>query len=102
VSGAGEPQPYALLVLAEDVRTRLADPIERARIERHLEELLARVNSELADYEQLQMLVVAPEPWTIENGCLTPTMKIKRRGIESAAQAWVNPWYGTRRPVVWA
>jgi long-subunit acyl-CoA synthetase (AMP-forming) len=47
------------------------------------------------------MLVVAPEPWTIENGCLTPTMKIKRRGIESAVQARVIPWYGTRRPVVW-
>jgi long-subunit acyl-CoA synthetase (AMP-forming) len=101
VSGAGEPQPYALLVLAEDVRARLADPAERARIERHLEQLLARVNGELADYEQLQMLVVAPEPWTIENGCLTPTMKIKRRGIESAVQARVIPWYGTRRPVVW-
>jgi tetratricopeptide (TPR) repeat protein len=38
-------------------------------------ELLKRVNAAVADYERLQMLVIAREPWSIENGCLTPTMK---------------------------
>ena len=40
---------------------------------------LKEVNEDLADYEQLKMIVVAPEPWTVENGYLTPTMKIRRR-----------------------
>jgi long-chain acyl-CoA synthetase len=30
------------------------------------------VNGELSGYEQLQMFVVASEPWSIENGLLTP------------------------------
>ena len=33
------------------------------------------------------MIVVAREPWTIENGCLTPTMKIKRSRIEDGCGA---------------
>ena len=46
--------------------------------------LVHSVNDGVADYERLQMLVIAKEPWSIENGCLTPTMKIKRSRIEAA------------------
>ncbi|MFM1981276.1 MAG: hypothetical protein RLZ68_2541, partial [Pseudomonadota bacterium] len=67
-----------------------------------LAELLKHVNSELADYEKLQMLVVAPEPWSIENGYLTPTMKIKRNRIESGVESNVEAWYASKGPVHWA
>jgi long-chain acyl-CoA synthetase len=87
VSGVGQPAAYAMVVLAEDA----AAPPRRARRapagEAELKALLAQVNRELADYEQLRMIVVAREPWTIENGCLTPTMKIKRSRIEAAGRA---------------
>ena len=46
-----------------------------------LERLLAEVNRQLADYEQLCMIVVAGEAWSIENGMLTPTLKIKRAEV---------------------
>jgi long-subunit acyl-CoA synthetase (AMP-forming) len=55
----------------------------------------------VADYEQLKMIVVAPEPWSIENGSLTPTMKIKRARIEEHTAAQVERWYAASRPVVW-
>ena len=51
------------------------------------------VNQGLADYEQLRMIVVAREPWSIENGQLTPTMKIKRSRIEAAVAPQVERWY---------
>ena len=47
------------------------------------------------------MLVVAREPWTIENGCLTPTMKIKRSRIEAAVAPQVDAWYAAAGPVLW-
>jgi long-subunit acyl-CoA synthetase (AMP-forming) len=48
------------------------------------------------------MLVVAPEPWSIKNGFLTPTMKIKRSAIESAIHTQVDGWYASPGAVLWA
>jgi len=63
--------------------------------------LLARVNARVADYERLQMLVIAAEPWSIENGSLTPTMKIKRSRIEAAVAPHVEHWYSRTQAVIW-
>ncbi|MDG0834871.1 hypothetical protein EXH51_19235 [Pelomonas saccharophila] len=49
----------------------------------------------------LSQLVVAREPWSLENGCLTPTLKIKRGRIEGGVADRVAGWYGEGRPVVW-
>lgn len=102
VSGVGEPQPYALVVLAEDLRPQLADGKVRAGVESHLRELLSLVNETLPDYERLQMIVVQREPWTVENGCLTPTLKIRRAAIDAAVAKQVAQWYAAKAPVVWA
>jgi long-subunit acyl-CoA synthetase (AMP-forming) len=60
------------------------------------------VNQQLADYEQLRMLVIAPEPWSIENGYLTPTMKIRRNRIETAVHEDMGQWYASKGAVHWA
>jgi long-subunit acyl-CoA synthetase (AMP-forming) len=102
VSGVGQPAAYAIVVLAEDLRPRVGDAAVRARVQRELEGLLDGVNQTLADHERLRMIVVAKEPWSIENGCLTPTMKIKRSRIEAAAAPQVERWYEDRQKVLWA
>jgi long-subunit acyl-CoA synthetase (AMP-forming) len=102
VSGVGQPSAYAMVVLGEDIRPKQKDPAFRAEVEKELGDLLKRLNSNLADYEQLRMLVIAPEPWSIENGCLTPTMKIKRNRIESQVETKVEVWYTTKGVVQWA
>ncbi len=103
VSGVGQPSAYAIVVLAETVRPQVkSDPAFKAAVHTELEQLLDSVNAELADYEKLQMLVVAPEPWSIENGMLTPTMKIKRARIESAVEPQLANWYSGKDKVRWA
>ena len=102
VSGLGQPAAYALVVLAEDLRPRLSDATIRARVEGELNQLLNDLNRELADYEKLQMIVIAAEPWTIESGCLTPTMKIRRSKIESMVQGKVEGWFASKGAVHWA
>ena len=102
VSGVGEPAAYGMVVLAEHLRPRLTEPALRAEVESEMAALLQRINDTLADYERLQMLVVAGEPWSIENGCLTPTMKIKRSRIEASVATRLAVWYGSGKPVVFA
>jgi long-chain acyl-CoA synthetase len=60
------------------------------------------VNRDLAVYQRLEMIVVASEPWSIENGLLTPTMKIRRNRIEAAVTHAVESWYATGSRVHWA
>ena len=103
VSGVGQPAAYAMVVLAEDLRPRTGDPAVRARVEQRTgRSCCRRSTASVADYEQLRMIVIAREPWSIENGCLTPTMKIKRSRIEAAVAPQVERWYAGRGTVHWA
>jgi long-chain acyl-CoA synthetase len=102
VSGVGQPAPYGLVVLDEAQRKKLDGPAVRAEVEAALGALLEEVNAALPEYQQLRMLVIAREPWTIENGCLTPTMKLKRARVEASVADQLEGWYGANGPVIWA
>jgi len=102
VSGLGQPAAYAVVVLGEEFRPKQGDAAFRTDAQSQLEQLLKEVNAQVADYEKLQMIVVAKDPWSIENGCLTPTMKIRRSRIESAVEPKVEGWYANKSPVQWA
>jgi long-subunit acyl-CoA synthetase (AMP-forming) len=100
VGGAGMPQPFGLVVLAEHARARISDAAARRDLIRSLEDLLARTNATLDDHERLHALVVVDEPWTIEGGLLTPTLKIKRSAIEARYAPEVERWYAEKARVI--
>ncbi|MDM4764784.1 AMP-binding protein [Pelomonas sp. SE-A7] len=102
VSGVGQASAYALVVLAEAVRPRQGEAETRSQVQAELASLLKAVNARRAEHEHLQMLVVMREPWSIEAGTLTPTMKIRRNRIEAAVEAQRDAWFARREPVVWA
>jgi len=101
VSGSGQPAPYALILPAEELRPKLGDSGVRDAFEAELSSLLDDVNKEVEVYERLQFLAVVKEPWLIENGFLTPTMKIKRGTIEDTYLPKTEDWYGAGKRVVW-
>lgn len=96
VSGVGQASAFAIVVLAEALRPRLADAALRSEVQADMQALLASVNHQLDEHEHLQTLVIASEPWSIDNGMLTPTMKIKRSRIEAAIGDAVPRWLGAR------
>jgi len=102
VAGVGQPAAFGLVLLAEALRPRVADPAVRADVQMQMETLLRDLNSSLADYAQLGMIVILSEPWSVENGCLTPTMKIKRNHIESLIAPQVERWVASSHKVQWA
>ncbi len=101
VSGAGQPQPFALVVLSEDSRAE-SERGGKEQIEKDLAAHLAKVNQDLDKVEQLAFLSLVTAEWSAENGLLTPSLKIKRGKIEEAYSSQVAGWYAQNRRVIWA
>lgn len=100
VMGPGLSQPIALLSLSEDEFKSLSG----ARREEFLESVKAlqqRVNDELDHHERLQALVIVNDFWTVENGLVTPTLKMKRAELEKFYADRIGTW-AKHRGVLWA
>jgi long-subunit acyl-CoA synthetase (AMP-forming) len=102
VSGAGQSAACALVQLSEQHQAHRQDPALREQIELELARLLEETNATLNDHEQLRMMVVMNEPWTIDNGRLTATLKIKRSAIEASIRQGLDGWYAQPGQVLWA
>ncbi|MEO0678898.1 MAG: AMP-binding protein [Pseudomonadota bacterium] len=86
VMGYGMPQPVAVVVMGDEVPDAMDMESEKAG----LAVTLKSANDRLEAHEKLSHIVVAKEPWTIENGLLTPTLKIKRDLLEKKYNALVE------------
>ena len=102
VTGANLGQPFGIVMLNPDAVQRSKAAPERAALEASLTAHLEAVNAKLDPHEQLDCLVVMTTPWSVENGFITPTFKVKRNRIEEIYGPMYERWVGTKRPVVWA
>jgi long-chain acyl-CoA synthetase len=66
-----------------------------------LEETRAQVNATLEDYERIAKIVILTEHWTVENGLITPSLKVKRHAIEGLYAARYRTWYTYDENVIW-
>ncbi len=101
VGGANQPATFALVLLAEEARKAVADEGARKSTADELSHLLDQTNAALDPHEQMEFAVVVREPWTIDNGMLTPTMKIKRNVIEKKYEPQLARWYDAGQKVIW-
>ncbi|MGY3949387.1 AMP-dependent synthetase [Aeromonas allosaccharophila] len=95
VIGYGMPQPIALVQLAESAMKGNRDEINA-----RLEAARVRVNDQLESHAKIRGILVVKSPWNIENGVLTPTMKIKRHLLEQK-YAHVGDRWPSSQVVVW-
>lgn len=94
--GAGLKQPVALVVLSE-----IGRKLPREQLEKELIASQEQVNATLEAHEEIAGIVVVKEPWSIDNGFLTPTMKIKRHSVEERYAGLVNELLDNKKQVVW-
>lgn len=76
--GMNLTQPVMILTLTADA---LDQP--RQAVESELLATLDAVNADLEDHEKVAKLIITSDSWTIDNGFLTPTLKVKRNLVEA-------------------
>jgi len=102
----GDRKPYlvALLTLdrtavkrwADQHHTPYADVPDLARstaLRAQLDAHVARVNTHLARYEQVKYYDVLADDFTVDNGLLTPTQKIRRKAVNARYRADFDALY---------
>jgi long-chain acyl-CoA synthetase len=75
-----------------------ADP----KVQALYEEIVAQVNENLARFERMKKVFVAPMELSIEDGTLTPTLKLRRRNVEAMYKAQIDRMYADAESAVTA
>ncbi|MDQ6955459.1 MAG: AMP-dependent synthetase/ligase [Mariprofundaceae bacterium] len=103
VIGEGRAWLAALLAVNEEQLLLRWQKDKRKKLPEHWREdaalqawMLRRIKHELSDlasYMQIRKIAFVCEEWTQDNGCLTPTMKLKRRHIRALHQHEIELFY---------
>ena len=101
VTGANLGQPLGIVMLNAEGISQAADAAGREALEASLSVHLAAVNEQLDPHEQLECLVLVITPWSVDNGFITPTFKIKRNRVEEVYGANYERWVGGRKKIIW-
>lgn len=93
--GSNLDQPLALIELSPAARHQ-----PREQVAADLQAHLAVLNSHLEPHERVSHFVLVCEPWTVDNGCMTPTMKIRRNVLEARYAALIER-LPAHQPLLW-
>lgn len=104
VIGVGRKFPAALIVASEDgmkewakrhnIRvSNYAEMISNEKIIAKIEKDIDKMNQKLGKWEQIKRFKIVPEPFSVEGGELTPTMKLRRKPILKKYEALVEEIY---------
>jgi long-chain acyl-CoA synthetase len=96
VVGTGIPQPIALVVLSPSARKKTKEAIQES-----ISATIREVNNTLETYERIQSAIILRNDWTIENGLMTPSLKVKRNEVEKLFISKYKEWYQQNSPVIW-
>jgi long-chain acyl-CoA synthetase len=100
--GEGKPYLSAMTVLSHEQWKKFAaehnkpDAAGSVRLPEIEKALLARMAAQMREfpgYAQVRRVTAALEPWTVENGLLTPTMKLRRSRVMEKFQAELDQMY---------
>jgi len=96
VVGMGIPQPIALVVLSELGKTKPKEEIISS-----FSTSIKEVNKTIEDYEHVKKVIIMKNEWSIANGLMTPSLKIKRNEVEKIHQDKYKAWYTMDDVVIW-
>lgn len=89
----GDGRPYLAALAVPRASVLEAAPVEAKAREAWLLERLRPLMHDFPGYARLARVALIDEPWTVENGLLTPTLKLKRRAVLARYNAEVEALY---------
>ncbi len=73
--------------------TTRTELIANPKVQALYESIVETINANLARFEKLKRVMLVPDEFTIDNGALTPTMKLRRRVIEERYKKQIDDLY---------
>jgi long-chain acyl-CoA synthetase len=95
VVGNGLPQPIAMIILSENGKKKSKEEITNS-----LSTTIEEVNTVVDPHEAVQKAIIMKQDWTLENGLLTPSLKIKRKEVEKLFSPNYEKWYSVKNSAV--
>ncbi|MFK7933201.1 MAG: AMP-binding protein [Saprospiraceae bacterium] len=95
ILGLGLPQPVMLVVPSEIGMAK-----EKSALQAGLDQQLVAVNKTIPNYTKISTIIVVKEPFSVENGCLTPTLKVKRNALNQRYQDKLWGWHEEKDKIV--
>jgi long-chain acyl-CoA synthetase len=92
----GIPQPIVLINLSAVGQHKSKDELIKS-----LSDTLVKVNATLDNFEQVRKIVITREEWTVGNGMMTPTLKIRRNELETIHLHRYAEWFERIDTVIW-
>ncbi len=96
VCGLGLPQPIAIVVPSDIGKGKSKNDLEES-----LRSTLNTANTDLPGYKRISHVMIAKEPWGVENDLLTPTLKIKRNAVDKKYLDTLNTVCQCQEPIYW-
>jgi len=104
VYGDQRPYPVALITLNPEELAKFAreqsivdtDPaslVKNAKVVERVSRIVEGRNAELQSYARVKKFLILPGDFTVENGLLTPTLKVKRRVITDKNRELLDSLY---------
>ncbi|MGH8506940.1 MAG: AMP-binding protein [Stenotrophobium sp.] len=94
--GTGLTQPIMTMTLTPEAQKK-----PRSDVEAGLIASMESVNTDLEPHEKIAKCLILKDAWTIDNGMMTPTMKVKRNEVEKRFLPLVEQHARNRDKVGW-
>lgn len=78
--------------------TSHSELVAHPKVQALYEGIVTEVNNNLAQFEKLKRVLVLPEELSVNDGTLTPTLKLRRRKVEERYRALIDKMYEDGKP----
>ena len=94
--GMGIPQPIALVITSLAAKSKSKQALNDSLVG-----TITELNPALEKYERIQKVIIMKEDWSVDNGLLTPTLKVKRNQVEKIHMGFYKSWFEKEEKVIY-